>query len=286
MSTPQQLVAEPEVQPQKSCPNCEELLAGKFCSHCGQQDKHLDPSLHDLVHEATHELLHLDGKILATLKALLFSPGRLTLEHFAGRRARYIGPIRLYLTLSLIFFIIAAHAAKTAPVVRETGGEKQSVSIQSENAPEAASSAEKRLTAALKKSSEDPEMFRHAFLTNVSRVMFLMVPLFALGLRIAYRKRTCRYPGFIYFSLHYHSLVFFALSVSYLAEFTHASTLTTWVDRALVLWCLVYLLMALRKVFGGTWKNTMLRIAALALVYFPCFGIGLAVAAIVSLFVI
>ena len=46
----------------------------------------------------------LEGALWRTLVALLWHPGRLTVEYFAGRRARYIAPLRLYLTFSLILF--------------------------------------------------------------------------------------------------------------------------------------------------------------------------------------
>lgn len=53
-----------------------------------------------------HELTHLDAnKILRTLGALLFQPGRLSEAYLAGRRLQYIGPIRVYLVCSAIFFL-------------------------------------------------------------------------------------------------------------------------------------------------------------------------------------
>jgi hypothetical protein len=282
MSIDQPLVVEPQVTPQRLCKNCDAPLSGRYCSQCGQADKSLDPSFHDLLHEGIHEFLHLDGKLVATLKALLFRPGRLTVEHFRGRRARYIGAIRLYLTLSVIFFIIAAHANESTRGELKLDSSEQKISIEAPNA--AGNNLAKRLTGGLKKAFEDPELFRHAFLGNMSRVMFVMVPLFALGLRIAYRNRERRYPGFVYFSLHYHSLIFFALIVSDLVWFTHVDSLSTWTNLLVILWCLVYLFLALRKVFGGTWRSTALRIAALGVVYVPCFAIGMGVAGIVSLF--
>src|SRR5262252_4987894 len=59
-----------------------------------------------LSHEALHEFAHVDGKIIQTVKLLVTKPGRLTTEFLAGRRARFISPVRLYLTCSLIFFAL------------------------------------------------------------------------------------------------------------------------------------------------------------------------------------
>ena len=90
------------------CLNCETRLHGKFCHACGQKTTSANVRMHDFVHEATHEFLHLDGKILRTLKLLVTKPGLLTVEFLEGRRARYISPLRVYLTFSVIFFTIAA----------------------------------------------------------------------------------------------------------------------------------------------------------------------------------
>ncbi|MGZ8779933.1 MAG: DUF3667 domain-containing protein [Thermoanaerobaculia bacterium] len=86
-----------------SCLNCNTRLHGKFCHSCGQKATSANVKLHDFVHEATHEFLHLDGKILKTLKLLVATPGQLTVEFLEGRRSRYISPLRVYLTFSLIF---------------------------------------------------------------------------------------------------------------------------------------------------------------------------------------
>ena len=49
--------------------------------------------------------IHLDGKLFRSLKELMLMPGQLTAEYFAGRKKRYIAPIRLFLTLFAVTFI-------------------------------------------------------------------------------------------------------------------------------------------------------------------------------------
>jgi hypothetical protein len=51
-------------------------------------------------------VLHIDGRIVQTLPPLLFKPGFLTLEYFAGRRVPYIAPFRLMFVLCLLSFFI------------------------------------------------------------------------------------------------------------------------------------------------------------------------------------
>jgi hypothetical protein len=100
------------------CRNCDAQLQGHFCHSCGQPHKPLDPTFKDLWHEGVHEFLHIDGKILHTVKLLLLRPGFLTAEFLAGRRARYMGPFRLYLTISLIFFFLLLHLPAEKTVIQ------------------------------------------------------------------------------------------------------------------------------------------------------------------------
>ena len=110
-----------------SCLNCETPLAGAFCVRCGQKVRALDPTVADFLHDFSHEMLHFDGKIFRSVGALLFRPGLLTKDYFAGRRARWVSPIRLYLVFSVAYFALmsldesggddASHAASRLMVV-------------------------------------------------------------------------------------------------------------------------------------------------------------------------
>lgn len=59
-----------------------------------------------LAHDAIHELTDFDWRGWVTLRALLLKPGFLTNEFIHGRRTRYLPPFRLYLVLSLVFFVV------------------------------------------------------------------------------------------------------------------------------------------------------------------------------------
>jgi hypothetical protein len=87
------------------CPNCQTPLHGKFCAKCGQSQQGMDRFFLSLVAEAFDNIFSFDSRTARTLFALLFKPGFLTREYFAGRRARYIQPLRLYFIASLLFFL-------------------------------------------------------------------------------------------------------------------------------------------------------------------------------------
>ena len=90
------------------CKNCGAVLLDRFCGNCSQAaDVHV-PSTVELVHELMEGLTHSDSRLWRTLKYLWIKPGRLTQEFVAGRRVAYLPPFRLYLLLSVIFFLIAS----------------------------------------------------------------------------------------------------------------------------------------------------------------------------------
>jgi hypothetical protein len=88
------------------CANCGAELDGEYCAGCGQRH---EPHIHTVAHfagEALESISHADSRLWQTLWLLFARPGFLTREFFAGRRARYLPPFRLYLVLSVIFFVI------------------------------------------------------------------------------------------------------------------------------------------------------------------------------------
>jgi hypothetical protein len=51
--------------------------------------------------------LELDSRLWRTVIPLLVRPGQLTRDYLEGRRARYMPPFRMYLVLSVVFFVVA-----------------------------------------------------------------------------------------------------------------------------------------------------------------------------------
>jgi hypothetical protein len=87
-----------------TCANCDAPLSGPYCAQCGQHAHDSARSLGALLHDGWHSVTHLDGRFWATLRLLMLRPGRLTVEYFAERRARYVPPVRLYIVFSVLMF--------------------------------------------------------------------------------------------------------------------------------------------------------------------------------------
>jgi len=89
------------------CMNCGTELRGQYCGTCGQRASSRLISLWELLRDGFGDLLDIDSRLWRTAAPLLIRPGKLTRDYLEGRRARYMPPFRMYLVLSVIFFVVA-----------------------------------------------------------------------------------------------------------------------------------------------------------------------------------
>lgn len=92
----------------KRCMNCGSALIGLFCSNCGQRDRRRPPTLWELISPAFDDIFEHDSRFWRSLWPLMFRPGFLTREFGEGRRAAYLPPVRMYLVISIVFFLMAS----------------------------------------------------------------------------------------------------------------------------------------------------------------------------------
>lgn len=88
-----------------ACANCGAPLGGQFCGNCGQ-NSHIHRTLGGVFHDFVHGITHFDGKTWQTLPMLLFRPGKLTRDYIAGKRARYVAPVPLFLLVVFLMFFV------------------------------------------------------------------------------------------------------------------------------------------------------------------------------------
>jgi hypothetical protein len=90
----------------KNCLNCGTEVAGRYCQNCGQENAEPKETFWQLIVHFFNDITHFDGKFFKTLKLLILRPGFLTSEYVAGRRASYLHPIRMYLFISFLVFLV------------------------------------------------------------------------------------------------------------------------------------------------------------------------------------
>ncbi len=295
-----------------ACMNCGATLAGAYCSACGQEARIETPTVGEFVREFVQDQMALEGKLWRTLKLLVTRPGALTLDYLAGRRQCYVRPLRLYLALSVLFFAVSGLNSHSAWFQADPGEEdKPLFSTTQRAAPPAggnaaASAAGKsggtdapalpteedlrelttgnpRLDARIHKYFKQTRGQAYAQISraidnDAPLAMFFLLPLFAALLQLAYLRHHLRYGAHLLFALHYHALVFLDLL---LLEIPWPGIV------AAVLRCAipVYLVLALRRVYGGRLWLTGLGVGVLLLVYSVMIAITLFGAAVVSLLV-
>ena len=128
--TPAARPAPAETRAIVDCVNCgQSVVAGPYCSHCGQQRPHR-LSLAHVLHEIVHVFTHADKSIFAFAGQVLVRPGRVVADYLAGRRKRYFNPFQ--------FLLLAVGLATLLSVqlhYYEDIGQALQPSFRSRNAP-------------------------------------------------------------------------------------------------------------------------------------------------------
>jgi Protein of unknown function (DUF3667) len=277
------------------CLNCGAALHGPFCAACGQRAVPPDPSVAELAGDAWRELSGYDGRIAATVRGLL-RPGYLTREYLAGRRKRYLSPVRLYLFVSVMYFVVAASTPASMSArsggIRAPGGIQFDVRgsgkgeiMSAEDRARLLADADKApwiLRPMLRSIATDPMAFRARVLTIMPRVFFGLLPVFALIVALFYRGR--RFPTSLVFAVHLHAFAFTAFTLSEAAKLTGAVGFATAVGSVVTVAFAAYALMAFRAVFDGGWGITAAKAVGIGAVYMlaslPAFAIILAWASV------
>lgn len=96
------------------CTNCGRLLPQQenYCPDCGQENDNKRQSFGHVVIHTLETILHIDSKVILTIKPLLFKPGFLTNEFLKGRRKSYLDPIRMFFSIVIAYFLLSAFADK------------------------------------------------------------------------------------------------------------------------------------------------------------------------------
>jgi hypothetical protein len=213
------------------------------------------------------------------MAALFFKPGFLTREFLAGRRMSYLPPLRLYLVLSVLFFLIAAITVQAPDSSRirisiDTGTSDKPVSSQDQcrnlhyNGPWR-SHIEPALRASCARAVEDGGRELHeSFMHNLPRVIFLAVPILAVILKPMYRRPRRYYIEHVLFILHDHAFLFLLLGLfSIFAALVPVHGLVEAAGVLAALYVPWYYYVAMRRVYGQSPGLTLGKLAVLVLAY-------------------
>lgn len=260
----------------RQCLNCGTAAPGNYCPSCGQATADVRVSLRRMVGEAVDDLFAVNARLPRTLGLLLRRPGRLTTEYLAGRRARFIAPLRLYLVTSFIYFLAFGLSTGGAMFQVEPGTQGQAQLTEEDlrsvrEIPFLPEAMAERLSQRLQQvNAAGPDavnrMLARELPSRIPLAVFLLVPLFAALLKLVYVRRGRYYAEHFVFALHLHAFAFVLFTLVLLSP-------TRWLSLALLMGFFVYLVQAMRHVYGQPLPRTLVKLAILGA------GYGLALAA-------
>jgi hypothetical protein len=233
------------------CPNCEAVSDGRFCPQCGQHQDTTLVAVRDWLHEVADELFLVDAKLPKTLTRLVLRPGALTAEWLLGRRTRYVAPIRLYLVVAAVFFLLwPIVAGDVGPAIRMRIIPAHIFeSVTGEPVLDAG-----KFDAAIKQSLP-------AFL------LLFSVPMAAWLARGGWGPKGSSSGSMILqmvFSLHAHAFGLTVLLVAAAADRLIGGAIPPIMAVAIIF---SYVILAARHVFRASWPHTVVRTFLLALTY-------------------
>ncbi|AMR32658.1 hypothetical protein A0256_15120 [Mucilaginibacter sp. PAMC 26640] len=350
---------------QNDCLNCSTILEGKFCHKCGQENLEMKESFWHMLNHAVSDYFHFDDQFFHTLKPLFANPGKLTVEYLAGHRAQYLHPVKMYIFISLIFFVLFFHGNDRNVVQIKDSKESGAMAIDTiqHNLGKDIDN-DKSLTAAQKKSVKEKlnrflpgvaldtslakdttkklskpaiaeqernengifnfieddksirnygdylakqktlpahqrdgfitryiekksfdwenqgknarEVFAEAFKHNVPKMMFLLLPLFAFILSVAFYKNRKFYVEHVIYAIHLHCFLFLFLAASILLKMLippGMKAIADIIDFIVTLAIVYYIYRSLKVVYKRSRWRTISKMMGVSAMYFLVFGV-------------
>lgn len=294
-----------------SCPGCGAPVTGNFCANCGQRATGVKVSLGTLLREVLEDQFGVSGTLPRTLRALVFKPGFLTNEYLGLRLSPYLPPFRLYVVTSLLFFLVVGLRATLAGPGLEPLPAPHTESSAAAPTPEPRPATRTRYGLEIDMSAEDwaeratvnlgnarlneavrarllavgdlpPEQavgrMLRSLLENAPKVMFLLLPLYALVLKLLYVRGKRLYVEHFIFALHVHAFVFAVFLIMAVLP-----VLPPVVQLGILLLPMVYTWAAMRRVYRQGRVKSTVKWLLLHGVYSVVIGLSIVAAMIAGL---
>ena len=284
---------------------------GNYCGNCGQEAKELRRPFFRLSREAISSLFELDGRSFRTLFYLLTKPAHLSKEYFSGRRMQYTPPLRLFLVISVSFFLLVSFYTSIRSMEgilsanHEISGEEVSASTDDEEDPLAPTLAfvesinlpffDEQTNTNLRRAMgaqaetninsmiEDPSEFFRGYLEYITVFILLMIPLLALIQKLIYIRSGHFYVEHLVLTLHNHAFIIFIVFVNSLIDLVNGSRIPIissafgYLGAAIYIWMWVYLFLSLKNYFQQGYDITLLKYLTTTILYGFTLGFGFGV---------
>lgn len=124
----------------------------------------------------------------------------------------------------------------------------------------------------------EPNLLKDAVLGALPATLFVLLPLFALLLKLAYLLKRRLYMEHLIVALHSHAFLCLALLLSIVLDaLSESVSWLRWlgaVETALFVWMPLYLLLMQKRVYRQGWVMTLLKFFVIGVVYFSLLTTG------------
>lgn len=281
-----------------NCLNCGAALQGPYCALCDQKHDPHRPSVGHFVAETAETFSHVDSKLWAPLWQLLSKPGLLAVEFFKGRRARYLLPIRLYLIVSVGFFLLLGIDSGPAHTVNEdVTVEGVSLTKPNENQMAVASLCEKieyngplahkvkpQIEAGCRNALKDGgATLGTVFMRNLPKAMFVLLPVFALLMLPFYLRPYRLYAEHLVFLLGNHTAIFLVSILVQVGGMVLPEAIADLLSLVGFLYMVWYCWRGMRVFYDNGRALTIVKFLLLGVLYLGLAGIVLTTTGLISL---
>ncbi|MDB5019374.1 MAG: hypothetical protein JWQ28_501 [Pedobacter sp.] len=333
-----------------NCLNCGHHVEEHFCTHCGQENIEVREDAFHMISHAVADYFHFESKFFATIRPLLVKPGNLTKEYVSGKRVSFIHPIRLYIFISILFFIVTlsgrnggvnndekvqsprpqverdsvamaeaaqireamtsvpisqtmkdsiVRAAVTQMKMDRTEKERKTSFqinkkwfVPSDTTVASYEKRQKLLPSAkrdnflkhyiirrnleLQKYPDAEKKMTEEIMHNIPKMMFILLPLFALILKVVYFNKKKYYYEHLIYSFHVHSAIFLSYLILVLLQhfFNLFYNLDGWLGFFWSVYILWYIYRSLKTFYGSRRWVTIFKIFFLMFCYTIVFAIS------------
>ncbi|MFM7428485.1 MAG: DUF3667 domain-containing protein [Flammeovirgaceae bacterium] len=122
------------------------------------------------------------------------------------------------------------------------------------------------------------EEFVSAFKDNFSKVLFYLLPFFALLLKFLYIRRGYYYSEHLVFSIYYYNFFYLAGTLQILVGLL---PWLAWTSTFIGFWIVLYLVFAMKRMYKQSWRKTILKYLVFSFLFIILVSIAFAISAFV-----
>jgi hypothetical protein len=311
-----------QIKRSEECLNCGSALqpSMNYCYTCGQLNNIKKETAAGLLKELVTDFIHFDNKVTGSIVPLIFRPGYLTNEYNSGKRARYLHPVRLFISVTIIMLIVTSIRTVNREADIIFNREADIISADAEiNIVDSArftigfrerevnyNEIKKLLNSGItdQKQLLDTLHLNNSFYNRfvigkavrlggmswheiteyikhkLPWILFALMPLFAVVLRLIYIRKKNWYVDHLIYSFHLHSATFIIITLNSILSRINES-LGGW----LLLYIPVYYFLSLHKVYPQSWFKTFISGIGTGVLY-TCCALAFSAFAMAALFIL